>query len=215
MPAIDMGGKPECAAQHKGAKVREQTVIVGAKGALANVVVSINTPEGQTLPAIKPTAAAELTQKGCMYEPHVLAMQVGQKLVIKNDDPFMHNVHSQSDNVPFNFAQPNVDQGKPAPTPKQAEYFHVKCDVHPWMSAWIAVLDNGYFAVTKEDGTFEIPKGLPDGDYTVTFWQEKFDKSEPQALHVTGGKGTIDYSFKQEGASAGAPKETVAVNASK
>jgi hypothetical protein len=76
MPAIDMSGVPACASQHKGAKVREQTVVAGANGALANVVVSINTPEGATLPAIKPSAPAELTQKGCMYEPHVLAMQV-------------------------------------------------------------------------------------------------------------------------------------------
>src|SRR5207253_5146193 len=97
-------------------------------------------------------------QKGCMYSPHVLAMMVGQDLVVKNSDPFLHNVHSLAQsNVAFNQGQPNIDPGKDMGPQKSAETFHVKCDVHPWMSAYVAVLDNPFFDVTKDDGSFNIP----------------------------------------------------------
>jgi plastocyanin len=202
--AIDMSSKPECAERHKGQTITDQTVIVDAHGGLQNVVVSINTPDGVTLPSVKHSEPATLTQKGCMYEPHVLAMQVGQPLVVKNDDPFAHNVHSMSQNVPFNLQQGNIDKGQKVATPKAAEYFHVKCEVHPWMSMWIAVFDNGYFGITKADGTFEIalPKGFPDGDYAVTAWHEKYDKQDG-TLSVKDGKGTVSFTFKADaGASA-------------
>jgi plastocyanin len=195
MPVIDMSGVPQCAAQHAGQTVTEQTVVVGKDNGLANVVVSITIPDGVTAPDVEKKGAT-LDQKGCMYSPHVIAIQKGEKLYIQNSDPFLHNVHSQSENAPFNFAQPMVGK-KAAPALKDAEYFHVKCDVHPWMSAWIAVLDNGYFGVTKDDGSFEIPKGLPDGDYKVTAWHEKYDKQDG-TVTVKDGKGTVDFKFKAE-----------------
>lgn len=192
---IDMSGVAACAEQHKGQTVTEQTVIVDKAGGVKNVVVSITLPDDSKAPEVKHEPAV-LDQKGCMYEPHVVALQKGEKLMVQNSDPFLHNVHSQSENAPFNFAQPMVGK-KAAPALKDPEYFHVKCDVHPWMSAWVAVLDNGYFAVTKEDGSFELPKGLPDGDYKVTAWHEKFDKQEG-TVTVKDGKGTVDLKLKAE-----------------
>ena len=100
-----------------------------------------------------------LDQKGCQYVPHVLAVMVGQPIIVKNSDPFLHNVHSLAiDNPAFNFGQPN--KSTPAarsPPMKVAERFKIKCDVHPWMSAYVNVFEHPYFAVTKEDGTFAIP----------------------------------------------------------
>jgi hypothetical protein len=144
-----------------------------------------------------------------MYDPHVLAVMAGQDFVVKNSDPFLHNVHALSEvNPPFNFGQPNVDPGKKVdPAPKAAEYFHVKCDVHPWMSAYIGVFEHPFFAVTKEDGTFTLPtKGLADGDYTVTFWHEKY-ANDPAALaevqvSVKDGKAEANHTFKAEAAMA-------------
>jgi len=190
---IDMSGVPQCAEKHAGKTVTEQTLIVDKDGGIKNAVISVVAPEGTTLPPVKHEDAI-LNQTGCMYEPHVVVMQVGEKLSVQNSDPFLHNVHSQSETDPFNFAQPMTGK-KAAPKPKAAEYFHVKCDVHPWMSAWIAVLDNGYFGVTKDDGTFEIPAGLPDGDYKVTAWQEKLDKQDG-TVTVKDGKGTVDFKLK-------------------
>jgi len=207
MKDIDMSGVKECAAQHPD-PVQEQTVVADDKGNLANVIVAIKKAEGQDLPADVPKAPAVLDQKGCMYSPHVLAVMTGQDFVVKNDDPFLHNVHSLSTvNPAFNFGQPNKDDGKKADPMKAAEFFRVKCDVHPWMSAYVGVFEHPYFAVSKEDGTFSIPTaGLPDGEYTVQFIHEKFaddvEKSPTEKVTVKDGKGEVNHAFKAEAAMA-------------
>ena len=199
---VDMSGVAECAAIHAD-PVYDPTVTVGEKGELANVIVSIDKESHPDLAGETPGEKAVLDQKGCMYEPHVLALMVGQELVIKNSDSFLHNVHSLSETNPqFNFGQPNKDPGKAAPEqPKVAEYFRVKCDVHPWMSAYIGVFDHPYFAVTKDDGTFEIKKAPDDGEYTLVAWHEKYGKSEPQTVTIKDGKAS-GVEFKFDAASA-------------
>src|SRR5688500_7200543 len=139
-----------------------------------------------------------------MYVPHVIALMAGQPLKVKNSDAFLHNVHSLATvNPPFNFGQPTKDEGKEVESPKAAEVFRVKCDVHPWMSAFIAVFEHPFFAVSKEDGTFTIPGNLPDGKYTLVAWHEKFGEQEKE-IEVAGGKAEgADFSFKAEGADAG------------
>ena len=203
MKTIDMSGVPTCAQQHAD-PVTEETIVADDKGDLKNVVVSIKKDEGQDLAGESPKAPATLDQKGCMYNPHVLAMMVGQDLLVKNSDPFLHNIHSLSEtNGSFNKGQPNVNDGeKIDPQPKAPEVFRVKCDVHPWMSAWIAVFDHPYFAVTGDDGTFSI-KGIPDGEYTLQAWQEKLG-TQTQKITVKDGKtaGPVNFTFKAEGADA-------------
>jgi hypothetical protein len=208
MKDIDMSGVAECAKMHPD-PVQEQTVIVDDKGDLANVVVAIKPEEGKSLGGEVPKEPAVLDQHGCMYQPHVLAMMTGQEFVVKNDDNFLHNVHSLSViNPAFNFGQPTKDAGKKLEPLKAAEYFPVKCDVHPWMRAYIAVFENPYFAVTKEDGTYDIKTaGLPDGDYTLTFWHEKYaddpDNLPTEKITVKDGKAEApEHKFKAETALA-------------
>src|ERR1051326_1209172 len=156
MKEIDMSAVKECASQHPD-PVTDPTVVANDKGDLANVLVSIKKEEGQELGGEVPKTPAVLDQKGCMYSPHVMGVMVGQDLMVKNDDPFLHNVHSLATvNPTFNFAQPNKDDGKKVDPPKAPEYFRVKCDVHPWMSAYIGVFEHPFFAVSKDDGTFSI-----------------------------------------------------------
>jgi hypothetical protein len=199
MPKIDMSAVPQCAQQHTGGNVTQETVVVGADGALANVVVSIKKEEGMDLPGDAPKTPGVIDQKGCQYTPHVVAVMAGQGLVVKSDDPFLHNVHTLPEkNEGENKAMPNVDHnGAKLKNPKEPEYFRVKCDVHPWMGAWVAVLDNPYFAVSGKDGKFELPKGLPDGDYTVTAWHEKYGTQDGK-LSVKGGKGEVKFTFKAQ-----------------
>src|SRR5687767_14457195 len=206
MNDVDMSGVKECAAQHAD-PVTEQTVVADDKGNLANVIVAIKKEEGKDLPGEAPSEPAVLDQKGCMYEPHALALMAGQEMVVKNSDAFLHNVHALSTvNPPFNFGQPTKDEvGKKLgpDAPKAAEYFRVKCDVHPWMSAYIGVFEHPFFAVTKEDGTYEIKTdGLPDGEYMLTFWHEKFASETPieEKIEIKGGKAEKDYKFKAEAA---------------
>ena len=205
MKEIDMSAVKECAAQHAD-PVYEETVIADEKGNLANVIVAIKKAEGQDLPGDIPSEPAVLDQKGCQYVPHVLAMMAGQDFMVKNDDPFLHNVHALSTvNPPFNFGQPNKHEGQKVDSIRAEEYFRVKCDVHPWMSAYIGVFEHPFFAVTKEDGTYEIKtEGLADGEYTLTFWHEKFASETPveETIEVKDGKAQKDYTFKAEAAAA-------------
>ena len=199
MGTIDMAGQKECAALHPD-PVTDETVVVGDKGELKNAIVSLKKTTDDDDKAVPnqpppPTAPAVLDQKGCMFVPHVLAMQAGQPLVVKNSDPFLHNVHSQSTvNDAFNMAMPTANDGERAdPQPKAAEVFKVKCDVHPWMTGWVAVFDHPYFAVTGDDGTFDI-KGLPDGTYALQAWHERYGTRQAKVV-VKDGKGTVDFAF--------------------
>jgi hypothetical protein len=131
----------------------------------------------------------------------VLAMMTGQEFVVKNSDPFLHNIHTLSTiNPAFNKGQPNVNDGEKVESPKAPETFHVKCDVHPWMRAYIAVFDQPFFSVSDDAGKIDI-KSLPDGDYTVVAWHEKLGTQE-QKVSVKDGKGEVNFTFKAEGAMA-------------
>jgi len=210
---IDMSGVKECAAQHAD-PVYEETIVAGENGELANVVVAVKAEEAAALGGEVPREPAVLDQKGCQYIPHVLAMMVGQDLIVKNDDPFLHNVHSLAQiNPAFNFGQPNKDPGKKVDPPKAPENIKVKCDVHPWMSAWIIVHEHPFFAVSGEDGSYTI-KGLPDGEYTLTAWHEKLGTQETKVT-VKDGKGEVaEIVFKAGSADAGSAAEGAAISAS-
>jgi len=207
---INMSGVAECKAMHSD-PVYEEQVVADESGNLANVVVYIKADDPAALGGEAPKEAAVLDQKGCMYEPHVLAMMVGQELKVKNDDPFLHNVHSLAQTNPaFNFGQPNKDPGKPVEPPKAAENIKVKCDVHPWMNAYIIVLEHPFFAVSKEDGSFTIKGTPPDGDYTLAAWHESLGTQEAKVT-VKDGKAELaePITFKAQGAAAPAQENGV------
>ena len=194
---IDMAAVKECAQQHPDGAFSD--VVLVTDGKLANVVVSVKAEPGGEAPK----EPAVLDQKGCQYVPHVVAVMQGQPLIVKNSDPFLHNVHSLAiDNPAFNFGQPNIDPGRKVDPMKVAERFKIKCDVHPWMNAQVSVFEHPYFAVTKEDGTFTIPGNLPDGEHTLVAWHEKFGEQEAKVT-VTGGKAEgAAFTFKAAAASA-------------
>ena len=197
---IDMSAVKECAAQHPDGAIDESLIV--ADGKLVNVVVSV---KADNLQGEAPKEPAVLDQKGCQYNPHVIAVMVGQPLLVKNSDNFLHNVHALSiDNPAFNFGQPTKDtNGRKIDPMKTAERFKVKCDVHPWMGAQVAVFEHPYFGVSKEDGTFKIPGNLPDGEYTLVAWHEKLGEKEIK-VNVAGGKAeNADFSFAAAAANAG------------
>jgi hypothetical protein len=157
------------------------------------VYVSDGLPAGQTFNP--PAEPAVLDRKGCMYVPHVLPVMVGQKILVKNDDTFLHNVHALSTvNPAFNFGQPNKDPGKPIEPLKAAETFRVKCDVHPWMSAWVVGLEHPFFAASGEDGNFSIA-GLPPGEYTLTAWHEQLGTKEATVKVEAGKPAEVKFEF--------------------
>jgi hypothetical protein len=182
---------PQCAAVVGANSIPDDQLVVGKDKAIKNVIVVVTQglPKGP-YPVRKDPAIID--QKGCHYEPHILAVQTGQPVLARNSDPFLHNIHGLPDlNPGFNFSQANVDPGKPLPAMRTSEKFRVKCDVHPWMSSMFVVFDHPYFAVTKDDGTYTIA-GLPPGNYTITTWHEMEDKIEmaEQQVKVEAGKPT-------------------------
>ena len=196
---IDLAPVRECAAHHPDGFFDDSLVVYD--GRLANVVVRVKFADGQAPPAAAPpTAPAVLDQKGCQYRPHVLAVMVGQPLVVSNSDAFLHNVHALSfANPAFNFGQPTRDPGRIIPALKAPEVFKVKCDVHPWMGAYVHVIDHPFFAVTKEDGTYAIPGGLPDGTYTLVAWHEKLGEKQVTVEVKDGKAEAADFTFALDG----------------
>ncbi len=168
---IFMTGDPRCNALHKD-PVYTEDVVVNPNGTLRNVILSVKSGlPSKTYPV--PSAAVTLDQRGCQYVPHVIAMMAGQTLDIINDDPTLHNIHTLSTQNPaFNVAQPKQGM-KLNRTFQRAEIFKVKCEVHPWMSAFIGVFDSPYYSVTGNDGSFVI-KDLPPGNYVIEAWHERY-----------------------------------------
>lgn len=191
MRPIDMAKEPTCASQHP-TPVSTETVVTGAGNTLRYVVVYISAGAASTAQATTPV---RYDQRGCEYLPHVAAMQAGQPLEIYNDDQMAHNIHPLAKvNPEWNKSQP---PGSPAikATYDKPEFIPVKCNIHPWMHGYFAVLGTSNFAVTDADGAFTL-KGLPPGKYTVTAWQEKFG-SLSQEVTVTGtGATPVNFVFK-------------------
>jgi len=205
---IDMSGVKECNDMHPD-PVMEETIVANEQGMLKNVVVAVKKEDSPDLSGEASKEPAVIDQQGCMYHPHVLAMMTNQELVVKNSDPFLHNIPSLSQvNPAFNKAQPNKNDGEKMESPKAPETYHVKCDVHPWMSCYVAVFDHPFFSVTDDAGKFTI-KNLPDGDYTLHAWHEKLGEQD-QKITVKDGKPDkeIVFTFKPESAQAPAVKET-------
>lgn len=193
---IKMDADAKCVhlAGEKGAGTED--AIVSKEGQVKNVFVYVKAGlEGKEIPAAG-AEPAELDQKGCMYSPHVQGIRVGQTLNIKSSDETLHNIHCLAkDNGEFNFAQPSPGvREKSFRKPEKA--IKLKCDVHPWMGAFIWVMEHPYFAVTEKDGTFAI-KGLPDGSYTIGAWHESFGEQEGK-VDVKGGAATVDFTFKAQ-----------------
>lgn len=190
MEKISMNADPVCASIHPE-PVLNPEVIVNPNGTLKNVFVYVKEGlEGQSFPA--PTTPAMIDQKGCQYAPHVFGMQVGQPLEIMNSDSTLHNVHSQAvKSKQFNLGMPI--QGMKLQKKLEAAEVMVKfkCDVHPWMSAYIGVLTHPFYGVSGDDGSFEI-KDLPAGQYVLEAWHEKYGT---QTQQVTVGEGPVNAEF--------------------
>lgn len=188
---IKMDADPACASAAKTPQMQE-TFMVGEAGGFQNVFVYVKDGLGnRTFPT--PTEAVTIDQQGCRYHPHVLGMRVGQPLEMLNSDPTVHNIHAMAT------ANQQFNVGEPVKGMKMSHTFTVreimvplKCDVHPWMNAYVGVLDHPYFAVTGADGKFDL-RTLPPGTYTIEAWHEKLG-TMTQSVTI-GEKETKEITF--------------------
>lgn len=194
MKAINMAAEPACANARTSPATSEE-VVTGDGGSLANVVVYVKSGlDGYSFPA--PSGAVKIEQQGCQYHPHVIALQVGQNVDVVNADQTTHNIHPiPKDNREWNESQP------PGAAPIEKSFTReeiaipVKCNVHPWMKAYMAVLPNPYFQVTDKDGKFDL-KNLPPGTYTLTAWHELYGTSDQTVTIGSKETKTVTFTFK-------------------
>ncbi len=195
--AIRMDADPVCADLHKDPVLTEK-VVTGDTGGLANVFVYVKSG----LPAGKypvPSEAHLLDQKGCQYRPHVSGIRTGQKLIIRNSDPTLHNVHAiPKVNEEFNQGQPFENMELERTFNKAEVMVRFKCDVHPWMSSYMAVVDHPFFAVSDASGSFKID-GMPAGEYTLEAWHEELGTTTQKVTVTEGQPASVAFSFAAGG----------------
>jgi Carboxypeptidase regulatory-like domain len=190
-PPITFDADPVCKAQHP-TPMKDNWVETDAKGDLKDVFVYVTDAPGNYPP---PSAGVTLTQKGCMYYPHVFGIQVGQPLEILNEDATLHNIHCMATvNDPFNVGEPTKGMVVEKKFTKPEVLVKFKCDVHGWMHCAAGVVSNPFYSVSGDDGSFKI-SGLPAGTYTVVAAQEKYGESAPQTVTVTDGQAKADVNF--------------------
>lgn len=170
--------------------------VVGEKGELADVYVHIKkgVPEKKYEVSEKPLV---IDQVGCEYIPYVAAAQTGQKIIVKNSDPVLHNVHptpTVAGNKEYNKAQLPKGPDLVFSWDNPEQFLRFKCDVHPWMFSYVSLTKHPYFSVSKKDGTFEI-KNLPPGKYEVEAFHRKLGKQSKE-ITVEGDKATVDFTFE-------------------
>jgi plastocyanin len=193
IPITPLMDNPDCARMHATTPTTH-FYVVGANGELADVVVYLKGISGKSTGASQPPVV--LDQKGCLYVPQILAIQTGQKLIVKNSDPCIHNVHA-TPTVPGNPESNQVQMPGGADldfTYSQPEMFlRFKCDVHPWMFAWVSVFDHPYFAMSGTNGKFVI-KNVPPGKYTIEAAHRKLG-TQTQDVEVKDANVNVNFTF--------------------
>jgi plastocyanin len=185
---------PACAALHGGSPLLSDTLVTDANGNLQWAFVYVKSgPIGTPPPA--PASPVTIDQVNCVFIPHMVGIRVGQPLRVVNSDRLLHVVHV----IPITNKESNV--GLP-----QAQMDHVrtfdapevmvkiKCDIHPWMAAWVGVMDHPHFSITNELGSFLIPN-LPPGKYVVEAWHEQCDPVALSAEVAPGGDFRLDFAL--------------------
>ena len=190
---LDMTAEAVCHQKHGGKPAPNEALVLGTGNTMGNIMVWVSNglPAGQTWPA--PSTPVVLDQNGCVYEPHVMGIMVGQTYRILNSDGILHNIHTLPKiNPMFNRGQPATVKEMTTSFPSPENMFEVKCDVHPWMAAYIGVFSHPFFSVTGTDGKFTI-SGLAPGTYEITAWHERLGT---QTASVTvGADATMNQNF--------------------
>jgi plastocyanin len=170
----------------------DESIVVGSNAGLKNAIVYLKDAPHATYTRQEPVV---LDQINCIYVPHAVAVQTGETLRLKSSDNMMHNVHLKCTVNPdsnYGFAAPGIHDV----TLNSAEPpFPVKCDVHPWMSAWVAVFDHPWFAVTGDDGSFTLTR-VPPGHYTLVAWQESLPIQEQQIVVTDASPTQSNFTFQ-------------------
>jgi plastocyanin len=183
---------PDCAAMYPNGLPSTKYYIVSANGGLADVIVSLKGITGKSTGASADPVVMD--QKGCLYSPQIVAIQTGQKLIVKNSDPCVHNVHTKpAANPESNQVQMPGGADLTFTFDKPEPFLKFQCDVHQWMFAWVTVFDHPYFSVSDKDGKFTI-KNVPAGKYTLEAAHRKLG-TQTADIEVTDAGVVQNFTF--------------------
>lgn len=192
---VNMSKEAKCIELHGDKPVLDEDVIISDKGGVKNAFVYVR----RGAPKVEypmPEKPAALDQKGCMYRPRVQGMRVGQRLLVGNGDPVTHNVRSfPLKSRPFNFGQPPGTEPRERIFDAPEREIEVQCDIHPWMHAYLFVMEHPFYAVSGDDGTYTID-GLPPGEYTLAIWHEKFGRQQQTVTVGDSPLADVNFTFK-------------------
>lgn len=200
---LDTEADPVCAAMHTDEPLRSDATVVSEDGGVLWAFAYIKNPPKQDYPI--PSEPAKLDQVGCRYTPHVLGMRAGQDLDIHNSDDTTHNVRTfPTRGFDGKYVNKTINFGQPGPGTRTQVFqnpeksIKVKCDIHPWMQAYIFAMDHPYFSTTDANGNFRIPiQGLSAGEYELVVWHEEWGE-QTQSVNVgEDGTATADFTYTE------------------
>lgn len=178
-----------------GLQVPNQSLLVGSRGGLQNVVLMIAGARSATRENQLKNLA--LDNRNCAFVPHVQIAPVGSEILLLNSDPILHDVHARlGSETLFNEGLPTLRKVKKRLT--RTGIITIQCEVlHTWMSAYIVVTSSPYFALTDEKGEFVI-EGLPAGSYKIEAWHEKLGRQSRGVNLVAGDILRTDFVYRRD-----------------
>ncbi|HEY7413306.1 MAG TPA: hypothetical protein VII13_21370 [Vicinamibacteria bacterium] len=189
---VRVAADAKCAAMHP--QGLEKKAVEVKDGGLAHAFVYIKSGVTGSYPV--PTEPVLLDQKGCMYDPPVMAVRTGQPIKIRNSDDTLHNIHPRPTiNDEFNFGQARKGMEETRSFSKEEVMIPVGCDVHPWMRSYISVVGHPFFAVSDDGGSYEI-KNVPAGEYEIEVYHGKLKGQVQKVTVKEGEKAALDFTFK-------------------
>ena len=200
---IDVSSDPQCVHHTEGEPVLNEVLVLGEGQTMANIIVKVTKglPD-QEWPV--PEEPYKMTQEGCKYAPHVNVVRLGQTLYVMNPDQIFHNVNcAPKENTPQNRAMPaNVRVIEFTFDKLEPEPFRFKCDVHPWMMAYCAVLDHPFYDITEKDGVFTI-ENLEPGEYEIEAWHERLGTQTATVTVTADAPAEANFTFTRDSAKKG------------
>ncbi len=176
-----------------GLQVPNESLLVGPRGGLQNVVVTIPRARGEKKASLSKSLV--LDNRNCAFVPHVQVAPIGSEILLLNSDPILHDVHArQGSETLFNEGLPTWRQITKRLT--RPGLIAIQCEVlHTWMSAYIVVTSSPYFAVTDEKGEFVIEK-VPAGNFEMEAWHEKLGRQLKRVSVMENSTMHIDFVYR-------------------
>ena len=126
----------------------------------------------EPLDGAAPSRPASFTveQRNKTFVPRVLGAPVGATVTFPNSDSIFHNVFSLSQPQPFDLGLYRSGASK-ARTFTVPSAYHLFCNIHPQMVAFVVIVPTPWITTASPDGTWRLD--VPSGRYRVSALSER------------------------------------------